>query len=502
MSKQRVLQEKMFSAAKWSFMAECSAKLVTPITNMILARILEPDDFGLLSIVTMITSFADMFTDAGAQKYLVQHEFESDTELHEYASVAFWSNLIMTIIMWIVIIIAAVPLTILMNKPGYQWVMIIGSTKMFLTAITTIQRAMYQRSLDYRTMFYVRIMVAMIPIVVTIPLALMGFQYWALIIGILANEFVYAVALTLKSKWKPRRYFSMKKLKNMLSFSIWSLAEQILIWLSDYADVFVLSIILTDYALGMYKQPESTLSAIYGVFTGTISGILFSALSRMNDRHNKESDFWNAVSKIQTMLAMIMFPLSFGIFLYGDLITEILLGSQWSAGAIVIKYMALYQGVHQVMNCLSSTIYRAKGEPKVSAFAQLVYICVLIPASIISISYGFDVFVRVRASMSCVFMVIHYVILKIRYKICYRDIWRNIKFPLFASIIMLVVGWKIKETINGNIFFDIINIAVCICVYFALICCFKTTRTLFIESLKKSFPNFFKYKEKNKGKKL
>lgn len=485
MSNQKKIQDKMFSAAKWSFLAECSAKFVTPITNMFLARILEPDHFGLLSIVTMITSFADMFTDAGAQKYLIQHEFKSDEELYEYASVAFWSNLFMTVVMWVIIIICAVPLSVLMNKPGYQWVIIIGSTKMFLTTITSVQRAIYQRMFDYKTMFYARIMVAMIPIVITIPLALIGFRYWALIIGILANEFVYAVVLTLKSKWKPKKYFSFEKLKKMLSFSLWSVFEQVLIWLSDYADVFVLSIILTDYALGMYKQPESTLSAIYGVFTGSISGILFSALSRMNDCDNQKEDFWRAVSKIQMMLAMIMFPLSLGIFLYGDLITNILLGDQWGQGAIVIKYMALYQGIHQVMNCLASTIYRAKGEPKVSVVAQSLYVCCLIPASIIGISYGFKTFVVVRASMSSVFMIIHYLILKIRYKIHYRDVWNSIRYPLMCAGVMFIIGNKIKNLMPENIVLDFLNIMFCVVIYIIMTCCFKSTRELLWNTISK-----------------
>ena len=70
----------MGNATKWSTITEVIAKLISPITNMILARIISAEAFGVVATITMITSFADMFTDAGFQKYLVQHDFEDEDE--------------------------------------------------------------------------------------------------------------------------------------------------------------------------------------------------------------------------------------------------------------------------------------------------------------------------------------------------------------------------------------------------------------------------------------
>lgn len=72
------LHRKVANAAKWSAITEIIAKLIAPVTNMALARILAPEAFGVIATITMIISFADMFTDAGFQKYLIQHEFKDE----------------------------------------------------------------------------------------------------------------------------------------------------------------------------------------------------------------------------------------------------------------------------------------------------------------------------------------------------------------------------------------------------------------------------------------
>ena len=74
------LYSKVGNATKWSAITEILSKIVTPISNMLLARILAPEAFGIVATITMITSFADVFTDAGFQKYIIQHQFKDEKE--------------------------------------------------------------------------------------------------------------------------------------------------------------------------------------------------------------------------------------------------------------------------------------------------------------------------------------------------------------------------------------------------------------------------------------
>ena len=113
------LNSKVVSATKWSGITEIIAKLVAPITTMVLARLLTPDAFGVLVTAQMVISFAEIFTDAGFQKYIVQHEFCDDEDKYKSTTVAFWANLIMSLLIWVGITIFSTPIAHLVGCEGH-----------------------------------------------------------------------------------------------------------------------------------------------------------------------------------------------------------------------------------------------------------------------------------------------------------------------------------------------------------------------------------------------
>ena len=91
--------QRIVNATKWSAIAEILAKLILPISSMVLARLLTPEAFGVVATISMIVSFAEIFTDAGFQKYIIQHEFTDAQDRDESTNVAFWSNLTLSFIL-------------------------------------------------------------------------------------------------------------------------------------------------------------------------------------------------------------------------------------------------------------------------------------------------------------------------------------------------------------------------------------------------------------------
>ena len=178
--KEQNLKKKITNATKWSTISQIAARLIAPITNMVLARIISPEAFGVVATVTMIMSFTDMFTDAGFQKYLVQHEFRDEDEKFKNANVAFWTNFGISIFLWFTIIVFREQIAILVGNPGLGNVIAIACVQLLLTSFSSIQMALFRREFDFRTLFVVRIVAVCIPFVVTIPLA-----FWVLVIGLL-----------------------------------------------------------------------------------------------------------------------------------------------------------------------------------------------------------------------------------------------------------------------------------------------------------------------------
>lgn len=459
------LNEKVLNATKWSVFTEVIAKLITPITNMILARILVPEAFGVLATVTMVISFADMFTDAGFQKYLVQYEFKNNEEKYKYANVAFWTNSFISLIFWAFICLYKDKIAILVGNPGLGNVIAISCVQLILTSFSSIQMSLYKRDFDFKTLFLVRTITIFVPVVITIPLAMLGFSYWSLVIGSIIVQLINAVIMTIKSKWKPSLYYSISILKEMVSFSMWSLIEAISIWFTSWIDSFIIGAYLNEYSLGLYKTSTSQVNSILSVVTASIIPVLFSTLSRLQD---DEEQFKLTYYKMQKLVAYIVLPIGVIVFVYRDLVTLILLGSQWSEAADIIGIWSIISALVIVFSYFNSEVYRAKGKPKISFISQIIHLIFLVPTCIISLKYGFWTFVYSRSLIRLQGVLVGLIIMSFVMGFSIKNtIINNIK-PIIGSAIIFMIS-IILEHFSNNIFGDIVSIIICIAIYIIFI---------------------------------
>lgn len=459
------LQSKVLSATKWSTITEILAKLISPITNMVLARLLAPEAFGVVATVTMVVSFADMFTDSGFQKYLIQRNFKSEDEKYRYTNVAFWTNLLLSIIFWIIIFIFREPIATLVGSPGLGNVLAIASLQLPLTAFSSIQMALYRRDFDFKTLFLVRLIAILIPFLITIPLAFIGFNYWSLIIGTLAIRLSNAIILTVKSKWKPKFFYSINVLKKMFSFSFWSLIEQISIWLTTWIDTFIIASVLTQYELGLYKTSTSMVNTLMAIITASIMPVLFSTLSRLQDQ---DTQFKNVYFKFQKYVSIIVFPLGIGVFLYSDLATQILLGSQWGEASPIIGIWALTSAIQIVLSHFSSEVYRAKGKPKLSFLSQVLHLLFLVPACIISAKFGFWALVYTRTWSRMQGVLVNFIIMKYKFGFSLLKTLKNV-FPIVLSAVLMGAFGILLQSLNEGVLWDLSSILLCAIFYFAVL---------------------------------
>ncbi|EYE87685.1 polysaccharide biosynthesis protein [Fervidicella metallireducens AeB] len=488
--KEENLKNKFVNATKWSTVTEIAAKLVSPVTNMILVRIISPEAFGVVATVTMIMSFADMFTDAGFQKYLVQHEFEDENEKYKNANVAFWTNFGISIFLWLISIVFREQIAVSVGNPGLGNVIAIACVQLLLTSFSSIQMALYRRDFDFKTLFLVRMVAVCIPFAVTIPLALLGLSYWSLIIGTIVMQFSNAIILTIKSKWKPHLFYKIEILKEMLSFSIWSLVEAISIWFTAWADVFIMGTALSQYYLGIYKTSTTMVNALMSLITASIVPVLFSALSRLQDDDEK---FKNMYLNTQRLVSVFVFPLGIGIYLYSDLATRIMLGSKWSEASGVIGVWALTSAITIVLSHFNSEVYRAKGKPKLSFLSQVLHLVVLVPVCIVSSKYGFWPLVYSRAWIRMEGILVGLIIMKVGIGFPVREIFKNVMPTAISAIAMGGLGYLLQQ-ISKGILWSFVSIIICSLFYFGVLYLFPSMRRKMNGIVKKIDKRLFKGK--------
>lgn len=486
------INEKITSATKWSAVTEVAARLVAPITSVVLAHILAPEAFGVVTTIVMIVTFAEIFTDAGFQKYLIQHEFVDDADKWLSVNVAFWSNFAVSIAIWLVICVFCDKLAELVGNPGLGFVVAIACVSIPLEAFSSIQMALYKRDFDFKTLFKVRMVGILIPLVVTIPLALIFKNFWALVIGNITRDVFNAILLTYFSQWKPRLVYSFARLKRMFSFTMWSMIEAISIWLTSYVDVFIVGTLLSQYYLGLYKTSSAVVGQILGLITATATPILFSALSRLQ---NNESEFRSLYFKFQKTISIIIMPLGIGIFCFRDFITYILLGSEWTEAAYLIGLWGLTSAFMIVLAHFCSEVYRAKGRPKLSVFAQFLHIIFLWPTVLISVKYGYEVLCLSRSLIRFQGILVNILIMYFLVKISPFKMIRNIIPSLFASTIMLILYYLLPEA--KDILTNLLYIVLCSAAYIIVLSLFKEDRKLLFEiNNTLGIERFMKHKKK------
>lgn len=466
------IKYKVMQATKWTAITEIAAKLVIPITSMVLARILAPEAFGVVATISMIISFADMFTDAGFQKYLIQYEFKNDKEKNDKTNVAFWTNLMLSFLLWGVIAVFCEQIATLVGNPGLGIVIAIACVQLPLTSFSSIYMALYRRDFDFKTLFYVRIISVFIPIIISIPLALLGFSYWGLIIGTICTQLYNAILLTIKSKWKPRIYYSLPVLKEMLSFSIWSLIEAISIWFTLWIDTLIIGSILSPHYMGLYKTSTMMVNGLLAIVTSATIPVLFSALSRLQ---NNSEQFNEMFFRMQRIVSVLIFPLGIGLYLYSEFATQILLGSQWGEASSIIGHWALTSAIVIVFGHYCSEVYRAKGRPKLSFLAQLLHLIVLIPICVITSQYGFWILVFARSWIRIQSVVVHFVIMKFVIGIPISRIIHNTIPTAVSAISMGFFGYLLKDLYNG-IVWNILSIILCVFFYIGVLTLFPSMR--------------------------
>lgn len=456
------LNSKIVTATKWSAITEVMAKLVTPITSMVMARLLTPESFGIVATFSIIISFADIFSDAGFSRYLIQREFVNDEERKNSTHVAFWSNLILSFLFWTIIAIFNEPLAKMVGSPGLGKVLIVVCAGIPMTGFCTIQTALFKRDFDFKTLFWLRLVSILIPLFVTIPLAYILRNYWAIVIGTLSSQFANALVITIKSQWKPKLYYSFSVLRKMLSFCMWSLVDSILVWATCYADIFFIGKMLNAYYLGLYRTSIAVVGQIVSLITAIVLPVIMPSLSRLQ---NDIPEMRRTLLKFQKTTGIILLPLGIGVFVFQDLITEVMLGSQWAEAAAFLGLWGLMEAVTVIFARFCSPVYPAIGKPRTSVIVQVSHLVILIPAIIISGQYGFKALYITRSLVRLELVLVNLIAVYVMIKQSPWKMFLNIIPQLVCSALMAAVGLGLLR-INDGMICSFLWVFVCVCVYF------------------------------------
>jgi O-antigen/teichoic acid export membrane protein len=208
----------------WKFMERIGTQGVQLIISIVLARLLAPEEFGLIALVMVIIVIADVFVQSGLGTALIRGK---NTDDEDFSSV-FWAGIFIAAVLYITIFAASPKIADFYGKPALTPVIRVLTLSLFLGAFGTVQNAYIARNMLFKKLFY-RGMAASIPSgILGIVLAYLGFGVWALVFQQLANSFLSVLTLWFAVPWKPHFKISFVKLADLFSFG-WKLLVSSLI---------------------------------------------------------------------------------------------------------------------------------------------------------------------------------------------------------------------------------------------------------------------------------
>lgn len=429
-------------ATQWTFATEILGKLITPVTGAILAHVLTPEAFGVVAAILVVTSFAEMFADAGFQKYFVQHDFCDENDKKSAFMTALVTCCTSAVAIWLVICLFSGRIALFLGAPEIQAGLCVAGSGILFNSFSGMQSAIFKRDFQFKLLFKLRIITIGIPIVVTIPLAILGFDYWSLIIGMLVQQIATCVFQGIYSPLPISFMFDINLLLKMLSFSLWTLLESISIWLSTWGQFLLIGNLLSSYYLGIFRGGMTLTSAIFSLLSGSVMPVLFSALSRLQ---NNSDEFKDTFYNMQKVCILIMAPLGFAVFVFRDMIVGLLLGEQWHEADFLVGLLGLVGIFSITINSMVSEALRAKGLPKISTYSQVLYFPVVLLVIYFTSSMEFYYLV-IGVSLCSLELDVVKIFLARKYlgfsaiRIC-----KNSAFPVFSSSIACIFAIFVRS---------------------------------------------------------
>jgi teichuronic acid exporter len=382
---QSELKRKTVKGFFWSSMESLFSQGQGIIFGIFLARMLSPQEFGLLGMITIFISFAQVFVDSGLSQSLIR---KNDCSTQDYSTV-FWVNLFIGLLCYILIWIASPYIADFYDKPELIPLTRVTALAIIIGSVTLIQQTILTKDVDFKTITKSSVSGTFVSGVVSLLLAYFGYGVWSLVWRAIINQFVRSVVLWKQNRWRPELYCSKLILKEHFAFGSNILLISIASALYKNFYNLIIGKNYSDRILGYYTNadqyslmPSSTISTI----TNKVS---FPILSEMQ---NDDPRLKASIHKLITNVMYISFLVMFGLAALARPLFAIVLGTKWLPSVIMFQALCIAYAISP-MHIINQNIMKIKGRSDLFLKTEIIKYLVFTPLLIIGALYGITVLI-------------------------------------------------------------------------------------------------------------
>ncbi len=383
------LKKQVINSTKWNTLATIFNVGLQFLKLVVLTRLLERSDFGLVAIATMVIGFTSIFSELGFTIAIIHKQ---DTTREQYSSL-FWANVIMSIILYLVLILLSPLASRFYGEVELTRIIPLLGIEVIANAFGKIFQTVKMKELDYRFISIVSIIGSIAGFVTTVVLALMQFGVYSLVFGqllqVLLIQSVFVISVF--GKVGIQMHLSFREISEYLKIGAFGLGTKILDFAAGKIDVFLIGKFFGMDDLGIYNLAKELITKPYSILGKIVSNVAMSAFAKI--QHNKDvlKEKYCQLIELLTLFSMPMFVL---LFIFTDFVVSIMYGAKFMPSIPLVKVLCIY-GMIGIIEFVSGAIRDAKGKTNRSLIWTSVSL--LLTTMIIFIVRGTNIFIFASA---------------------------------------------------------------------------------------------------------
>jgi PST family polysaccharide transporter len=374
------LKERTIRGGAARLVGQATRALVRLVSLIALAHLLDPSDFGLVAMVTVITGAFEIFANGGLSAATVQRAEISN----EQVSTLFWFNIAIGTVLSL-LCLATAPVLSLFYHDQRTSLIIVALAPAFIVNATGVQHlALLQRDLRYATLATIEVGGEIVSAVIAIAMALAGFGYWSIVASVIACPAAITIGAWLASGWIPGRPHGIAHVASMLRFGGTLTLNNFVVFGAYNFEKVLLGRYFGSDALGLYSRAYELVNLPTRVINNSIGGVAFSSLARVqNDPARLKSYFLKGYS----LVVAITLPATIACAVFADDLVHVMLGPKWDEAATIFRLLAPTILVFGMINP-TAWLLQATGLQQRSLNIALVMAPLILCSYIIGLPYG------------------------------------------------------------------------------------------------------------------
>lgn len=337
----------------WKFGELLFSQITTFTITVILARILQPHDYGCIAMVGIFIVLSNVFVTSGFSTSLIQKKDASETDF----STIFYCSFVTAIIIYIILFFFAPLISIFYKQPELTWIIRILALQLPLNSYLSIQNAYISRNLVFKKSFWGTLGGTLLSGIIGIICAYQGFEVWTLVIQALAHSILNIAILSFIVPWKPKIVFSVNAAKQLMGYGWKVMAADFSGTFFDQLRSLLIGRLYKPAELAYYNQGKTFSSILGDNIANTVMAVFFPAFANMaNDDDQIKKTLRYAIK----VISYIVFPLLIICAIIAPELIQILLTEKWLDSTFFIRVLCTASAI-SIVSGISLQVLKAKG---------------------------------------------------------------------------------------------------------------------------------------------